>query len=72
VVWRKRITGYLDNPQEKLAEAERAYAKVRVPALHVGGRYDSFARGTVAIWDGVRRLSENPEARNQQWLVMGP
>ena len=72
VLWRKRINGYLDDPLGKLAEADADYAKVRVPALHVGGWYDSFTRGTIAIWDGVKRLSSNPEARKQQWLILGP
>lgn len=72
VLWRKRITGYLDDPLGKIVEADKDYAKVRVPALHVGGWYDTFTRGSIAIWDGVRRLSSNPGARTQQWLIMGP
>lgn len=72
VMWRRRVTGYLEDPLGKLADADKYYAKIRVPALHVTGWYDSFTRGSIAIWDGVRRLSENQAVRGQQWLMIGP
>jgi putative CocE/NonD family hydrolase len=48
------------------------YERVRIPALHMGGWYDSYPTGTIAGWRGVREQSPDPEARRQQWLVVGP
>jgi len=72
VLWRDRVSGYARNPQELMEMAREQYRLIRVPALHFGGWYDSFTRGSVAIWNGVSNLSDNPEVRDQQWLVMGP
>lgn len=72
VLWRRRITGYLDDPLGKHAKTEKDYAKMRVPVLNFGGWYDTFVRGTIAIWEGGSRFGSNPEVRAQQWLIMGP
>ena len=72
VLWRQRVTGYSANPRGLAASAIDYYGKIHVPALHFGGWYDSFTRGTVALWNGVQNHSENMGARAQQWLVMGP
>lgn len=72
VLWRERITGYSADPHGEKLVAIEEYKKIRVPALHFGGWYDTFTRGSIAIWDGVRRTSDNPEVRDKQWLVMGP
>lgn len=48
------------------------YEQIAIPALHVGGWYDNYTNGTIAGWRGVRERSPSPEARRQQWLVMGP
>jgi putative CocE/NonD family hydrolase len=40
--------------------------------LHFGGWYDTFTRGTISVWDGISRNSDNIAARSMQWLVMGP
>lgn len=71
-LWRLRVTGYLYNPRARRALADERYTKVRVPALHVGGWYDSFTRGTIAIWDNVRKSSDNADVRDEQYLLMGP
>jgi len=71
-LWRERVSGYSKNPREKAAVAAEQYSKVRVPALHFGGWYDTYTRGSIAIWDGVRRTSQSEDARNNQWLVIGP
>jgi len=72
VLWRERVSGYSADPNELIQSAAAYYRKIRVPALHFGGWYDSFTRGSIAIWDGVRHSSEDPQARDLQWLVMGP
>jgi putative CocE/NonD family hydrolase len=48
------------------------YHRIAIPALHIGGWYDNYANGTIAGWQGVRKQSSNLEARQNQWLVMGP
>ena len=48
------------------------YKKIQVPALHFGGWYDTFTRGSIAIWNGIQTYSENPDVHDKQWLVMGP
>ena len=72
VLWRERVSGYSRDPLGPNASAAGYYRAIGVPALHFGGWYDSFTRGTLAIWNGIRTTSSNPAARGQQWLVMGP
>jgi putative CocE/NonD family hydrolase len=72
VIWRDRVTGYLQRPEDWRDRANQLYSRVRVPALHFGGWYDTFTRGTIAIWQGVRTHSTDEKARDAQWLVMGP
>ena len=72
VLWRRRVNGYSIAPRAGIAGALEDYKKIRVPALHFGGWYDSFTRGTIAIWDGVSRQSGSDFAKGMQWLVMGP
>lgn len=71
-LWRARVSGYLDDPRAKRTRALEDYGKIQVPALHFGGWYDSFTRGTIAIWEGVKLYSAKPEASQTQWLIMGP
>lgn len=72
VLWRNRVTDYLKRPADWRDQVNQSYEKVRVPALHFGGWYDTFTRGTIAIWEGVRTHSADERARDAQWLVMGP
>jgi uncharacterized protein len=48
------------------------YARVDVPALHIGGWYDIFAGGTVANYRGLRAGAGSEAARSSQRLLMGP
>ena len=47
------------------------YSQVNAAAIHIGGWYDIFARGTVAAFQGYQNEG-GPGARGQQHLVMGP
>ena len=71
-LWIERVEGYVKDPSEIREEAIEQYKKIRVPALHFGGWYDTFTRGSIAIWNGIQTHSENPNVRDKQWLVMGP
>ena len=72
VLWRDRVTAYLEGSGARRARALNAYEKIRVPAVHFGGWYDTFTRGTIAIWEGVKLYSGDADASEMQWLVMGP
>ena len=72
VLWRDRVSGYLADPGARRAQSLDDYETVRVPALHFGGWYDPFTRGTIAIWEGVKLYSRDQDASEMQWLVMGP
>jgi len=48
------------------------YGSIKIPVLHVGGWYDVFLRGTIADWIGVKNNSKSVEARENQWLMIGP
>jgi putative CocE/NonD family hydrolase len=71
-LWRRRVEGYLEDPAAKRAHALEDYEKVRVPGLYFGGWYDTFTRGTIAIWEGVTLYSADYGASENQWLVLGP
>ena len=71
-LWVERVEGYSKDPRELKEEAIEQYKKIQVPALHFGGWYDTFTRGSIAIWNGIQTYSENPDVHDKQWLVMGP
>ena len=71
-LWIERVEGYSKDPSKLREEAIEQYKKIQVPALHFGGWYDTFTRGTIAIWNGIQTYSENPDVHDKQWLVMGP
>lgn len=48
------------------------YADICIPALHLGGWYDTFLSATIDDWRGVRENSRDPLARKNQWLVISP
>ncbi len=72
VLWRERINGYLDKAAARRAKALEDYEKIQVPVLHFGGWYDTFSRGSIAIWEGVKLYSGDADASDNQWLIMGP
>ncbi len=52
-------------------DAVRTAARVRVPAIHFGGWYDTFCQGTIDAFTS-RQLRGGDGARGRQKLVMGP
>ncbi len=48
------------------------YARLVVPALHVGGWYDIFLSGTVKNFSGMREGAGSEAARAGQKLLIGP
>lgn len=49
-----------------------AHADIDVPALHTGGWWDRFSRGTIANFRALRERAGSDAARRGQRLVMGP
>jgi hypothetical protein len=72
VLWRERIDGYLADPGAKREKALDDYERIRVPVLHFGGWYDTFTRGSIAIWEGVKLYGGDTDSSDSQWLIMGP
>jgi uncharacterized protein len=48
------------------------YGRLEVPALHIGGLYDSFLSGTVRNFVGMRRGASGDHARERQKLLIAP
>lgn len=71
-LWRNRVTGFLAGSTAGRERAIDAYEKIQVPAVHFGGWYDVFTRGTIASWEGIKLYNGDADASDKQWLVMGP
>jgi len=48
------------------------YAEVKIPVLHMGGWCDMFVSAAIDDWGGVRANSDDAQARENQWLLIGP
>ncbi len=46
--------------------------QVRIPALHIGGWYDTFTNGTIDGWQKLKETSPDLNVREKQWLLMAP
>ncbi|MCG3197850.1 MAG: Cocaine esterase [bacterium] len=45
---------------------------LRCAALYIGGWFDIFNRGVLEYWSAARTRAKDPEAREKQFLIMGP
>lgn len=52
-------------------DAGLKYAKVNVPAVHIGGYWDIFAQGVIDAFQGYQTRG-GPHARGTQKLLLGP
>jgi predicted acyl esterase len=55
----------------RLFDARSEFARVSVPATHMGGWFDSFVAGTIATFEG-RQEQGGEGARGHQRLIVGP
>jgi len=53
-------------------DISRTYERIRVPALHVAGWYDTYLSGTIAAFLALTLRAGGPVARNNQFLIAGP
>jgi putative CocE/NonD family hydrolase len=51
---------------------ERAYERITVPSLNMGGWYDIFLGGTLANYRGMKARGGSAHARAGQRLIIGP
>jgi putative CocE/NonD family hydrolase len=51
---------------------EERWSQINVPAMHIGGWYDIFIRGTLRNFVGLRAGAATDEAKRGQRLVVGP
>jgi uncharacterized protein len=48
------------------------YARIRVPALHIAGWFDTYLEGSIAGYLALRRCAGSEFARENQYLIAGP
>jgi len=48
------------------------YDKIRVPALHISGWYDTYLEGSIAGYIALREKAGSQFARDNQYLLAGP
>ena len=53
-------------------DISRTVAKIRIPALHVSGWYDTYLKGSVDGFEAMRDHAGSADARDQQYLLAGP
>jgi putative CocE/NonD family hydrolase len=53
-------------------DVSQRLAKIRVPALHLSGWYDTYLTGSIDGYVAMRAQAGTAEAREQQYLVAGP
>lgn len=51
---------------------QATFDKMTVPAFHISGWWDGDQPGAVQNYEGMRRSAKTKEARESQFLVMGP
>ena len=63
-----------DQPGEYWAslDVSRKLERIRVPALHISGWYDTYLRGTIAGFLELRKCAGSDFAREHQYLIAGP
>ena len=60
-----------DEYWQRVAVRDR-YGDITVPALHIAGWFDIFAEGTIENFMRLRAEAETEEARERQYLIVGP
>lgn len=53
-------------------DISRAVGKIRIPALHVSGWYDTYLKGSIESFLALRSHAGTAHAREHQYLLAGP
>jgi putative CocE/NonD family hydrolase len=56
----------------KATAIDDRYGDIQVPALHIGGWYDIFLKGTLENYLGLKEFAGSENARKNQRLIIGP
>jgi hypothetical protein len=48
------------------------YERIRIPALHIAGWFDTYLEGSIASYTSLRRNAGSEFARAHQYLIAGP
>jgi putative CocE/NonD family hydrolase len=71
-VWRDWVTHPAHDPYWEPQRYQEKLLKAKVPAMHVGGWYDSVSVGITENFVNVSQHGPDAETRRQQRLLMGP
>lgn len=61
-----------DDPYWSAVSVQQRFGELDVPAIHVGGWYDTFCEGTIRNYVGMSTRAPTARARRLQRLVIGP
>jgi len=70
--WRMLVNPSTHAPLWNQLDLGRAYQRIQVPVLAVGGWFDIFCQGNLDNWAGVRAKGGTEAARRYSKLIMGP
>jgi hypothetical protein len=51
---------------------DQHYGRINIPVLSWGGWYDTFLKGTIDDWLGMRAHARSDAVREHQWLLLSP
>jgi uncharacterized protein len=70
------VIDWFDHPEPdeywSALDISQSFERVRVPALHIAGWYDTYLSGTIAAFLALTLRAGGPVARNNQFLIAGP
>ena len=70
------VLDWFDHPEPgeywSALDISQSYERIRVPALHISGWYDTYLSGTIAAFVALTLRAGGPVARNNQFLIAGP
>ncbi len=70
------VLDWLDHPDPgeywSSLDVSRTFDRIRVPALHVSGWYDTYLQGTIDGFLALTMRGGSPIARDNQYLIAGP
>jgi uncharacterized protein len=70
------VVDWFDHPDPgeywSALDISQSYERIRVPALHISGWYDTYLRGTVDAFLALTLRAGGPVARSNQFLIAGP
>ncbi len=53
-------------------DISKSYERIRIPALHIAGCFDTYLEGSIAGYVALRKHAGSEFARDNQYLIAGP